>query len=82
MSEEKTATTFNLSEQSRVRLPLALLISLFGAVALATAGWMTVRADVAQHSIQLSALENEVRSSRELLVRIDENVKALKESRR
>ena len=75
-------TSFNLPEQTRVRLPLALLGALFTAVALATAGWISVRADIALHAHAITALEIEVRSSRELLVRIDENVKALKEARK
>ena len=77
-----TRAAFHISDQTRVRLPLALLVSLFAAIAAATAGWISVRGEVAQHSLQIGALETEVRSSRELLVRIDENVKALKEVRR
>ena len=79
---EDTRPAFSVSAESRIKLPLALLASLFTAVALATAGWITVRADVQQHSAAISALQSEARTSRELLVRIDENVKALKENNR
>ena len=79
---DDTRPAFSVSPESRIKLPLALLASLFTAVALATAGWITVRAEVAQHSVEINALQSEARSSRELLVRIDENVKALKEARR
>ena len=82
MSAAGTTPTISVSAESRIRLPLTLLISLFTAVGLATAGWMTVRDEVAQHHIEIAALQVEARASRELLVRIDENVKALKEARR
>ena len=80
--DDDTRPAFSVSPESRIKLPLALLASLFTAVALATAGWITVRDEVAQHSVEINALQSEARSSRELLVRIDENVKALKEARR
>jgi hypothetical protein len=79
---EETCPSFSVSPESRIKLPLALLGSLFFACAAATAAWISVRSDVATHGTKISALENEVRSSRELLVRIDENVKALKEARK
>jgi hypothetical protein len=82
MSSDNTAPTISVTPESRVRLPLTLLVSLFTAVAFATAGWMTVHDEVAQHRIEIAALQLEARASRELLVRIDENVKALKEFRR
>ena len=80
--DDDTRPAFSVSPESRIKLPLALLASLFTAVALATAGWITVRDEVAQHSVEINALQSEARSSRELLVRIDENVKALKDARR
>lgn len=79
---EETRPSFSFSPDSRIKLPLALLGSFFFAVAAATAAWISVRSDVATHGTKISALESEVRTSRELLVRIDENVKALKENRR
>ena len=79
---DDTHPAFSVSPESRIKLPLALLASLFAAVALASAGWITVRDEVQQHSAAISALQSEARSSRELLVRIDENVKALKEGAR
>ena len=77
-----TRPAFSFSPESRIKLPLALLASLFVACAGATGAWISVRSDVATHGLKIHALENEVRTSRELLVRIDENVKALKEARR
>lgn len=84
MSRADTTTSpgFSLSGESRIKLPLALLASVCAIIASGTAAYITVRADVALHTLQIKALENEVRSSRELLVRIDENVKTLKESRK
>ncbi len=78
----ETRPSFSVSAESRVKLPLALLAGLLGACAAATAGWATLRSDVAKHSLEISALQADARSARELLVRIDENVKALKESRK
>lgn len=77
---DDTRAPFAISQDSRVKLPLALLTSLFAACAVATAAWIGMRTDVAAHGQRIDALESEVRSSRELLVRIDENVKALKEN--
>lgn len=77
---DDTRPAFALSPDSRVKLPIALLGTLFAACAAASAAWISVRADVHTHTQQIAALETEVRNSRELLVRIDENVKALKEA--
>lgn len=79
---DETRPGFNLSQDTRVKLPLALLSSMFFACAAATAAWISVRSDVHTHTQKIDTLENEVRTSRELLVRIDENVKALKEARK
>ena len=81
-SSNETRPSFSVSSESRVKLPLALLAGLLGACAAATAGWATLRSDVAKHSLEISALQADARSARELLVRIDENVKALKENRK
>jgi len=81
-TSNSTRPSFDVSTESRIKLPLALLGSLLVASAAATAGWITIRTDVQQHGIEISALQAEARSARELLVRIDENVKALKETRR
>jgi hypothetical protein len=79
---EETRPAFSVSPESRIKLPLALLASLFVACAAATGAWISVRSDVSTHGLKIHALETEVRTSRELLVRIDENVKQLKEARR
>jgi hypothetical protein len=79
---DDTRPSFALSQDTRIKLPLALLGSLFFACAAATAAWISVRADVSNHSTEIEALKTEVRTSRELLVRIDENVKQLKDAAR
>jgi predicted HicB family RNase H-like nuclease len=76
---DDTRPAFAVSPDSRVKLPLAFLGTMLAACAAATAAWISVRADVYTHTQQIAGLETEVRNSRELLVRIDENVKALKE---
>jgi len=77
---DDTRPAFAISQDSRVKLPIAFLGTLLAVCAAATAAWISVRADVHTHTQQIASLENEVRTSRELLVRIDENVKALKEA--
>lgn len=74
--------SYSVSSESRIKLPLALLASLLAACAVATAGWATLRSDVAKHNLEIAALQVDSRNARELLVRIDENVKALKEARK
>ena len=46
-SSNETRPSFSVSSESRVKLPLALLAGLLGACAAATAGWATLRCDVA-----------------------------------
>lgn len=59
---------------------LGLLVSIAGGIIVLAQTFLVVpyRLEVAENHIV--ALEKEVRISRELLVRIDENVKALKEA--
>lgn len=81
-TDTDTRPAFSITGESRVKLPLALLASAGLAIAAGTTAWITLRSDVAQHAHQIAALQIEMRSNRELLVRIDENVKALKEHRK
>lgn len=82
MSKDETTPPFSISSDTRVKLPASLLWSLvIGAAALG--GYVyTLRAEVAQHTSDIAEVKAEARASRELLVRIDENVKQLKESSR
>lgn len=79
MSHE-AAPEYNFNEATRIKLPLALLWSFFlGAVVIG--GYVyQLRAEVTQHTIEIAHVKEEARASRELLVRIDENVKQLKET--
>lgn len=78
----ETRPPFVVTADSRVKLPLALLWSLVVTSALVGGYVYTLRAEVAQHTLDIAQVKEEARASRELLVRIDENVKQLKESSR
>jgi len=80
MSTE-TSPPFAVSRDTRVKLPLALLWAML-VTAAGTGGYVyTLRGDVETHTREIRTLQEEAKASRELLVRIDENVKALKERR-
>lgn len=74
----ETSPAFSVSPDSRVRLPLMLLWSIVLTSILVGGYVYTLRAEVAQHTVDIKTLQEETRASRELLVRIDENVKELK----
>jgi hypothetical protein len=82
MANQETRAPFSISQDSRVKLPLAMLWSLLvGAIVIG--GYVyTLRAEVSQHTSEIAEVKVEARASRELLVRIDENVKQLKENSR
>ena len=79
MSSE-TTPAFSVTRDTRVKLPLALLWTLVASAALIGGYVYTLRAEVTQHSTEIAEVKAEARASRELLVRIDENVKQLKET--
>lgn len=62
-----------------VQIPVALLWSIVITAALCGGYVYTLSASVEHHSREIKSLQEDARASRELLVRIDENVKSLKE---
>lgn len=64
----------------KLRLPITAWLTLIGVVAAGAIAWGTTKQDVARNTEDIRALQSDRKSDRELLVRIDENVKALKEA--
>jgi hypothetical protein len=72
-----------VSDDTEVSLKrIGLLLGIIATITSFVGAWAILphRMNAAERRIE--ALESEARTSRELLVRIDENVKALKEARR
>ena len=75
-----------MSEQIRLNMTrIGIVVAILGGLAgLISAGMAVPNAiathgrDIASHDVRISSLERQLAESRELLVRIDENVKALK----
>lgn len=74
-----TIPPLNVSEEMRVKMPLKTLLALLAVVAAGAIAWASTRSDVAGNTRRIDKLEVDQNVSRELLIRIDENVKALKE---
>jgi hypothetical protein len=77
-----TDAPFDISERKRLSMPMALLLSLLTGTAVGYAAWNSVRDKVESQGAAISALEAEARTTREILIRIDENVKDLRRERR
>lgn len=61
MSSDRTTLPFNLSEQTRVRLPLVLLLALLGVVASAAIVWNGDHRTVADQAMVLVAHDQRLR---------------------
>ena len=66
-----------LSEDTWLTMRMKVLLALLGVVACGAIAWATTQSSVADHERRLATLESSRVTDRELLVRIDENVKAL-----
>lgn len=82
MASTETTPAVSVSKDKKITLPLALLASLLGAGAMAYARLAGTEDKVERHTQQIQALEAEARATREILIRIDENVKDLRRSQR
>lgn len=71
----------HLSKARLVSMPLALLFVLLLAVAGGAVALNSTRDQVARNTADIVSMQAEIKSSREILIRIDENVKALKEKK-
>lgn len=74
---DQTAPAWSVSEGTRIKLPLAVLVAILSAVAAAAIAYGSVRNTIADHGEKISALEQRATADREMLFRIDENVKRL-----
>lgn len=84
-STRNSDTPFDISDRSKVRLPLVMLLGMLAATVSASIVWITrdhdledLRRSTEVNARDLIELRAEVRASREVLIRIDENVKLLK----
>jgi outer membrane murein-binding lipoprotein Lpp len=82
MSSTDTTPPIRVSKASQVTLPVAVLFSLLCAGAVAYARMSSTAEQVERHTNQIHALEASDRSTREILIRIDENVKSLRREQR
>lgn len=80
MSEE--TRTLTLSERSKLSMPLALLLSLVIVTAVSYAAWTSTQERVEAQGRAINELQIKMESTREVLIRIDENVKDLKRTQR
>lgn len=67
-----------VSDTRRITLPLALLVAIVVAGAVGYARLTSSEDRLGRHETRLTDLEAEARTTREILIRIDENVKELR----
>jgi len=75
-------TTLRITKDSPIAISLALLATIVISSAVAYSRLTAIERMVAQHGAEITALQAEARNTRDILIRIDENVKELKELRR
>lgn len=81
-NREETRPAFDISDRTKVRLPLLVWLALLASVSTAAGAYYAMRDDVQRSKQDIVELKHEVRTTRELLIRIDANVAALKERQR
>jgi hypothetical protein len=82
MSSTDTTPAFKVSRSREVTLTLSLLGALIAAGAVAYARLTGTEQRVDRHDMQIQVIEQEAKSTREILIRIDENVKDLRRGTR
>jgi hypothetical protein len=70
-----------ITDKTPIRLPLALWLSVTLLVSASGGGYLLLRDNVARNTAAIGALQQGAQTTREILIRIDENVKGLKEAR-
>jgi hypothetical protein len=70
-----------ITDKTPIRLPLALWLSVTLLVSASGGGYLLLRDNVARNTAAISALQEGAQTTREILIRIDENVKGLREAR-
>jgi hypothetical protein len=85
----ETNPAFKLSKESRISMPLALLVGLLAVAGAGAVAWsetradvISTKADVVRSAADIIELRTEAKATREILIRIDENVKDLRRSER
>lgn len=68
----------SITDKTPVKLPLVLWLSALLAASMAGGAYYSIKADVTQHSSDITELKTDARMQREILIRVDENVKELK----
>lgn len=71
-----------ITEDTRVPLTVKTWLALIAAAAVAGGAWYSLKADVSVHSSQILDLNRDMREQREILIRVDENVKILRRDAR
>lgn len=80
MSQADSAP-FLVSKERRIDMPMALLVTLLVATAGFSVALGLTRDQVLRNTASIIVLQVEQKNAREILIRIDENVKQLKEHR-
>lgn len=75
-----TTPAFSVTRDTRVKLPLALLWGIVATSALVGGYVYTLRGEVAAHTREIRQLQDEFRSTRELLARVEERMKNVDEA--
>lgn len=75
---DDTVPAFSISEDSRVKLPLKLAIALIGVVAAGAIAWGFTTRTTQDNTKRIDSLEQEQRTTREVLIRIDERTAEIK----
>lgn len=79
------STTTAISDTTPIKLPLKAWVAAMVAAAIAGGAWFSLKAGVEMHTADISGLKQdnhdirqEQREQREIMIRIDENVKQLR----
>jgi hypothetical protein len=72
-----TQPPMTLSERTPLRMPLSFQMTMLAAVAAAAVAYGTARVTLSDHTERIAAIEKEQATTREIVIRIDENVKRL-----
>lgn len=72
----------SLTDKTPIKLPASIWLTVILSAAVAGGAWYSLKADVSQHTTDITDLKADGRIQRELLIRIDENVKELRRENR
>lgn len=79
----------SLTDSTPIKLPVKIWLATLGTAALAGGAWFSLKADTAGNTAEITSLKadnheirQEQREMREILIRVDENVKQLRRDNR